>query len=106
MMRITVALAALFFCTLAIAEDKVSISGLQVVNASAAYSVVQGVAHNNTDTTLTNVFVKFKLYDQQGTVVGNTIAHGADLGPGENWKFSAPATVPFAEAKLSSVQVY
>ncbi|WP_431081216.1 FxLYD domain-containing protein [Pseudomonas thivervalensis] len=105
-MRTVVALAALFFSTLTIAEDKVSISGLQVAKASAGYSVVQGIAHNNTGATLANVFVKFKLYDQQGTVVGNTIAHGADLGPGENWKFSAPATVPFAEVKLSSVQVY
>ncbi|WP_371877854.1 FxLYD domain-containing protein [Pseudomonas chlororaphis] len=36
---------------------------------------------------LANVFVKFKLYDSEGSVVGNTIAHGQDIGPGENWKF-------------------
>ncbi|UCR87467.1 FxLYD domain-containing protein [Pseudomonas chlororaphis] len=65
-----------------------------------------GVAHNNRNATLANVFVKFKLYDSEGSVVGNTIAHGQDIGPGENWKFSAPATTPFSEAKLSSVQVH
>ncbi|MGY4816334.1 FxLYD domain-containing protein [Pseudomonas chlororaphis subsp. piscium] len=55
---------------------------------------------------MANVFVKFKLYDSEGSVVGNTIAHGQDIGLSESWKFLAPATTPFSEAKLSSVQVH
>lgn len=103
-MRKIFAVAAIFFSAFAVAEDRVSVSSLHVSQVSAGYSVVEGIAHNNTNATLANVFVKFKLYDEGGTVVGNTIAHGADIGPGENWKFSAPATVPFANAKLSSIQ--
>jgi len=102
-MRKIIALTAILLSTVAIAEDRVSVSGLQVTNA-AGYPAVQGIAHNNTNATIANVFVKFKLYDSEGNVVGNTIAHGADIGPGENWKFSAPAMVPFSEAKLSSIQ--
>jgi hypothetical protein len=103
-MRKILALAAILLSTVAIAEDRVSVSGLQVTKAAAGYPAVQGIAHNNTNATIANVFVKFKLYDAEGNVVGNTIAHGADIGPGENWKFSAPAMVPFTEVKLSSIQ--
>lgn len=52
-----------------------------------------------------NLFVKFKLY-RGGEVVGNTLAHGADIGPGERFRFSAPTTERFDEAKLSAVDVY
>ena len=103
-MRKIIAAFALLLSTVTIAEDRISISGLQVAQAAAGYPAVLGIAHNNTNATIANVFVKFKLYDAEGNVVGNTIAHGADIGPGENWKFSAPATVPFTQAKLSSIQ--
>lgn len=104
-MRKILAVAVLFLSSTVIADDRVTVSDLQVGNAAAGYPAVMGVAHNNTNTTLGNVFVKFKLYDREGNVVGNTIAHGQDIGPGENWKFAAPTTAPFAEAKLSSLQI-
>jgi hypothetical protein len=99
------ALAAALFATTSIATEKVTVSDLQVTN-NGAYASVEGLALNNTQTTLRNVFVKFKLYNSSGQIVGNTIAHGQDIGPGETWKFSAPATGEFTEAELSQVQAF
>ncbi|WP_282362130.1 FxLYD domain-containing protein [Pseudomonas sp. PS01300] len=99
------ALAAALFATATLASEKVTVSDLQVTN-NGAYPAVEGLALNNTQTTLRNVFVKFKLYNASGQVVGNTIAHGQDIGPGETWKFSAPATQAFTEAQLSQVQAF
>lgn len=78
---------------------------IQVVSTPIGHSV-RGIAHNTTDSTIKNVFVKFKLYDRQGNVVGNTTAAGQDIGPGENFKFSADVLVDFAEARLSGVDTY
>lgn len=105
-MRKIIALAVLFLSTAVIADDRVTVSGLQVGKADAGYPAVLGIAHNNTNATLENVFVKFKLYDSAGNVVGNTVAHGQDIGPGENWKFSAPATQTFEKVTLSDVKIY
>ncbi|MCE0914712.1 FxLYD domain-containing protein [Pseudomonas sp. NMI760_13] len=99
------AFAASLFAFSAVAADKVTVSGLNVSNA-AGYPAVEGLARNNTNATLANVFVKFKLYNPAGQVVGNTIAHGQDIGPGETWKFSAPATGSFSRAELSQVQAF
>lgn len=104
-MRKIIALAAILMSASAIAEDAVTVSDIQVGKAPQGYTAVMGVAHNNTKQSLSSVFVKFKLYDASGSVVGNTIASGQDIGPGENWKFSAPTTVPFSEARFSGVQI-
>lgn len=102
-MRKIVALAAILLSTSVLAEDRVTVSNVQVGTAPEGYQAVLGLAHNNTNSTLANVFVKFKLYDASGSIVGNTIAHGQDIGPGENWKFSAPTSQPFSRAVLSSI---
>jgi len=99
------ALALSFFSMAAMATDKVSVSNIQVKDAGG-YLAVEGLARNNTDTTLNNVFVKFKLYNSAGQLVNNTVAHGQDIAPGETWKFSAPAPGNFQKAQLSGVTVY
>lgn len=104
-MRKIFAIAALLLSSTVMADDRVTISKIRV-DAASPLSAVQGMAHNNSNATLANVFVKFKLYDGAGNVVGNTVAHGQDIGPGENWKFSAPATQAFSKAELSSVTIY
>lgn len=105
-MRKILALAALLMSPLLMADDRVTISDIHVDKAPEGFVAVMGMAHNNTSSSLGSVFVKFKLYDSAGNVIGNTVAHGADIGPGENWKFSAPTTAPFAQAKLSSIDIY
>jgi hypothetical protein len=105
-MRKIIALTALILSTTAIADDRVTVSGLQAGMHDLGYPAVFGIAHNNSNETLRSVFVKFKLYDSAGNVVGNTVANGQDIGPGENWKFSAAATQPFSTMKLSEVTIY
>ena len=105
-MRKILAIAALLITTAVISEDRVTLSNIHAGTAPEGYNAVMGMAHNNTNAPLGSVFVKFKLYDAAGNVIGNTIAHGSDIGPGENWKFSAPTAMPFAQAKLSSVEIY
>lgn len=104
-MRKTLAVAAIFLSTAASADYRVNISELHTGTAPAGYPAVMGLARNTTNGSLSAVFVKFKLYDADGNVVGNTVAHGQDIGPGETFKFAAPTTVPFAEAKLGDVDV-
>lgn len=99
------AVAAIFLSTAANADYRVDISNLHTGTAPAGYPAVMGLARNTTNGTLSNVFVRFKLYDEAGNVVGNSMAHGQDIGPGETFKFAAPTTVPFAEAKLGDVDV-
>lgn len=105
-MRKILAIAALLMSSLAIADDRVTVSDVHAGMAPEGFNAVLGMAHNNTNAPLSSVFVKFKLYDAAGNVIGNTVAHAADIGPGENWKFSAPTTAPYAQAKLSSIDIY
>jgi hypothetical protein len=105
-MRKIVAIAALLLASAASADNRVTISDVSVGPAPAGYPAVMGVAHNNTNGTLSAVFVTFNLYDNTGSVVGNATAGGQNIGPGENLKFAAPTSVPFSEAKLTGVQVY
>ncbi|EPM91285.1 MULTISPECIES: FxLYD domain-containing protein [Pseudomonas] len=104
-MKKVLALAGLLLSATVFANDKVEVQNIQVVNIPGGSSI-QGIAHNNTNATLKNIFVNFKLYDKQGNVVGNTLAHGQDIGPGENFKFAADTNKSFAEARLSGVDVY
>lgn len=104
-MRKILALAALLLSASANADWRVEVSDLHTGKAPAGYPAVMGLARNTTNGTLSNVFVKFKLYDEEGNIVGNTMAAGQDIGPGETWKFVAPTTVPFSEAKLGEVDV-
>lgn len=104
-MRKILAVAALFLSASASADYQVEITEVHTGTAPAGYPAVMGIARNTTNGSLANVFVKFKLYDKDGNVVGNTLAHAQDIGPGETWKFAAPTTVPFTEAKLGGVDV-
>lgn len=51
-------------------------------------SAIAGNAHNDTSATLKTVFVKFNLY-KEGTITGEAIDAGENIGPGENWELHA-----------------
>lgn len=104
-MRKIFVIAALLLSSTVMADNRVTVSNVQV-DAARPLSAIQGTAHNNSSATLANVFVRFKLYDGAGNVVGNTVAHGHNIGSGENWKFSAPTVQSFSKAELSSVTIY
>lgn len=103
-MRKIVALAAMLLSSMAMADDRLSISELRVVD-SGGYQAVQGFARNETNATFGNTTLVFKLYDGAGNMVGNAVANGMGLAPGENWKFLAQAGVTFKTAEVTSVLI-
>ncbi|WP_139134080.1 MULTISPECIES: FxLYD domain-containing protein [Pseudomonadaceae] len=92
------------FSTLTLANERVDVSEISIKN-DGAFPVVTGLATNVSDSPINTLFLKFKLY-RNGEVVGNTIDQASDIGPGEKFRFSAPVTVEFDEARLSSVDTY
>lgn len=104
-MRKIVALIGFFWGAVVMADGRVSVSGLQV-GSIEGFSSIQGFARNNSDVTLTNVFVNFNLYNNAGNIIGSTIAHGRNIHPGESWRFSAPTPLVFNAAELTSVISY
>lgn len=87
--------------------NALQISDLQVGrDAGTGVEIVTGVATNTSDAPVKSAFVHFNLYDAQGDLVGNTIANGSDIGPGERWTFKAYTPQQFDHAKLISVDTY
>ncbi|MDI3274866.1 FxLYD domain-containing protein [Pseudomonas sp. AL03] len=103
-MRKILAIAAMLISAVASADDRLSFTGIKVVNTDGA-PAVQGYARNTTNAQFNSVTVVFKLYDRSGNMVGNAIANGMGLGPNESWKFTAPAGVAFDRAEVTSVQI-
>lgn len=92
------------FSTFAFANERVDVSEMSV-NNDGAFPVVTGLVTNVSDAPINSLFIKFKLY-RNGEIVGNAIDRVSDIGPGEKFRFSAPVTVEFDEARLSSVDTY
>lgn len=103
-MRKIVALAAMLLSSVVMADDRLTITGLQVVSSDGNQSV-QGYARNETDTTFGTATLIFKLYDGSGNMVGNAVTSGVGLGPGESWKFSAVSGLQFKTAKVVGIQI-
>lgn len=82
-----------------------SLSDLQVTQ-DQGIATIMGTATNTTGRPLTDAFVTFNLYDQNGTVVGNTMAHVQNLAAGSRWQFTAQTPVAFARAQVSQIQVF
>jgi len=76
------------------------------VDPLAGVIQVVGVARNIGNFALSNVFIEFNLYDESGTLIGNTIAHGMNLTAGRWWKFSAPITTKFNYAEIAKITAY
>jgi hypothetical protein len=74
---------------------------VQVVLEGNGVSAITGTATNDTSRTFSNAFIEFNLHDEQGNVVGNAIAHVANLAPGK-----AETPTRFATVKVSKVQVF
>jgi hypothetical protein len=82
------------------------VSGLQVGTEPTGVRFVTGVATNTTNAPIKSAFVQFNLYDAQDNLVGNTIANGVNIAPGDRWVFKADAAQQFDHAKLMSVDTY
>jgi hypothetical protein len=88
------------------AGSDLDISNVRIDRSGYGFSVITGIATNQSGRTLSNAFVKFNLYDDEGTVVGNTLDHASDLAPGDRWAFKAKTGTKFATFKLTGVQVF
>jgi hypothetical protein len=89
------------------AGDDLDISNVRIVRNG--YAVITGTATNRSGCTLSHAFVRFNLYDNQGTVVGNALDHASDLAPSDRWAFTAQTALTgtkFATVKLTGVQVF
>jgi hypothetical protein len=88
------------------AGGDLDISNVQIARSSYGLSMITGTATNQSGRTLSDAFVKFNLYDNRGTVVGNVLDHASDLAPGDKWAFKAETGTKFATVKLTGVQVF
>ena len=82
-----------------------SLSDLHVTQ-SQGIATIAGIATNMTGRPLSNAFLTFNLYDQSGTVIGNTMAYVQNLAAGDRWQFAAQTPVAFARAQVSQIQVF
>lgn len=87
-------------------NNGLQISDLEVGVESTGIQAVTGVATNTSNATIKSAFIRFNLYDAQNNIIGNTIADGNDIAPGDHWKFKAQAAQKFDHAKLISVDTY
>lgn len=101
-MRKLITVLALLISAQAIAADKLTVTDIRRADPKVANGI-QGVAHNETQDTLASMTIVFKLYDSAGNMVGNAYATGQGLGPGENWRFVAPAAIKFYNAEVVQV---
>lgn len=88
-------------------SNALRISDLQVgQDTVTGFPVVTGVATNTSNAAVKSAFVRFNLYDAQNNLIGNTIANGNDIAPGDRWIFKAQSPQPFDHAKLISIDTY
>ena len=86
--------------------SSLQVSGLQVGAEPTGVQFVTGIATNTSDAPIKSAFVHFNLYDAQNNLVGNTIANGNNIAPGDRWLFKADAAQQFDHAKLVAVDTY
>lgn len=105
-------LAALVFACTAVAvqahaqQSGLAVSDLRVTQDRTGISTITGTATNTAGRPLTDAFLTFNLYDQAGTIVGNTMTHVQNLAPGDRWGFAAQTPLPFARVQVSRIQVF
>jgi hypothetical protein len=104
LMRKFLAVAAMLLSSVAMADNRLSISDIRVVKVDGS-QVVQGYARNETSAAFGTTTLIFKVYDGAGNMVGNAVASGMGLGPGESWKFTATSGLDFKTAEVTAVQI-
>lgn len=87
-------------------SNSLQVSALQVGTEPTGVQFVTGVATNTSNAPIKSAFVQFNLYDAQNNLVGNTVANGINIAPGDRWIFKADAAQQFDHAKLTSVDTY
>lgn len=88
-------------------QDVLMVRSINAVREVNGLPVITGIAVNQSPKAIKNAFIRFNLYDAENILVGNTIAHASNIGPGEQWRFRATATVKeFVVVKVSDIQIF
>jgi hypothetical protein len=86
-------------------NDRLAITNLRATQDYGS-AKVSGTAKNQSDKPIKNAFIHFNLYDGQGTLIGNTIAHAENIDPHGSWNFSASTPVTFATVRVADVKLF
>jgi len=106
MRRLFIIAVTFFFISNSFAEsDAIKILNMQATQTASIFNV-NGTAQNISGKLLKTVFIEFNLYDEQGSLVGNSIATVSNLGAGVNWKFNASSPIPFSKVTVSAIRTY
>lgn len=73
-------------------ENFLAIKDVSVISDpdAAGLPAVTGIATNTSNEVIKSAFININLLDAQDAVVGNTIAMGRNISPGQAWRFKAP----------------
>ena len=77
-----------------------------VPNPPLPYGALTGSAVNTSDKVLSVVTITFNLYDSENNQIGNAVAQGIQIAPGQRWIYNAPAAQSFDHAKVSNVTAF
>nr|WP_249171184.1 FxLYD domain-containing protein [Burkholderia multivorans] len=77
-----------------------------VPNPPLPYGALTGSAVNTSDKVLGVATITFNLYDSANNQIGNAVAQGVQIAPGQRWIYNAPATVQFDHATVSNVSAF
>jgi hypothetical protein len=72
-------------------ENFLAIRDTSVINDpdAAGLPTVTGIATNTSNEVIKSAFIHINLLDAQDVLVGNTIAMGQNISPGQAWRFKA-----------------
>ncbi len=87
-------------------SSRIAVSDLQAARNEYGLPIIKGIATNTSNTVAKEIFVKFNLYDQQGNLVGNTIAHASNLEANGQWIINALSPKEFASFAMTGVDAY
>ncbi|MDN7616972.1 MULTISPECIES: FxLYD domain-containing protein [Burkholderia cepacia complex] len=77
-----------------------------VPNPPLPYGALTGSAVNTSDKVLSVATITFNLYDAGNNQIGNAVAQGVQIAPGQRWIYNAPAAMSFDHAKISNVSAF
>lgn len=86
-------------------QQKVQVSGVQVVALGSSEAAVKGTVVNGSELTAGNIQVEVECFDENGDSLGIESARVSLLRPGESGSFSTPFGVPLESIKETKAQV-
>lgn len=87
-------------------KPSISIRETQIINTEKGALLLKGTANNEATSEIKEARASFKLFDREGSEIGQAIAVVNNLAPGFSWTFEVPLDGRSAEtAKLDRIVV-